>query len=484
MLSSDSRAVFFLYRYELIQEGGVAMKPKTFLSSMLFCTLICFMVSFSPKVSADLSSGLVAYYPFNGNANDESGNGHNGTLYGSTLTADRMGNPNSAFYFNGTASDYIYVGPISISLPVTVTLWLNSTTRNDQWNTLLGWNNTNIPGFNGIAIQTNGDGTIRARVGSYFSDDMISNSIIDGDGKWHCIVINRNLNNERKLYIDGILDVSSTDTASIGGSTNNLLIARSFRPDNESFNEHFMGIIDDVRIYSRVLSDAEIQEVAYLDQDNDGLPDNSDNCPETANGPNLGTCIDCLNGNVGQTCTSSDECGDHGFCSLNQEAICDDDFDGDQITNEEDSCICIDNPDQADADEDGRGDACDNCLNDPNADQEDADGDKIGDVCDNCPDTSNPTQEDTDEDGAGDACDRNSKCPVIKIYGNLSCETELLRNFRDNVLSNTREGQELIKLYYQWGPVIVRAIEEDKKFEKKVKEIIDSVLPMIEKVIE
>jgi hypothetical protein len=99
-----------LYRYEPIQQGGVDMKPKTLLSNILFCILICLMVSFSPKVSADLSSGLIAYYPFNGNANDESGNGHNGTIYGSTLTADRMGNPNSAFYFNGTPSDCIDVG--------------------------------------------------------------------------------------------------------------------------------------------------------------------------------------------------------------------------------------------------------------------------------------------------------------------------------------------------------------------------------------
>jgi len=457
------------------------MKSKTFLSSMLFCILICFMVAFSPKVSADLSSGLVAYYPFNGNANDESGNGHNGTIYGATLTADRMGNPNSAFYFNGTPSDCINVGPISISLPVTVTLWFNSTTRNDRWNTLFGWNNPNLPGFNGIQIAANGDGKIRARIGSYFSEDMISTSIVDGDGTWHSVIINRNLNNEKKLYIDGILELSATDTDSIGGPTNIMYIGRSFA---EGWTNRFLGIIDDVRVYNRVLSGAEIQEVAYLDQDNDGLPDNSDTCPEIANGPNLGTCIDCLNGDVGQTCTSSDECGDHGFCSLDQEAICNDDFDGDQITNEEDSCICIDNPDQADAEEDGRGDACDNCLNDPNADQEDADDDGLGNVCDNCPNTPNPTQEDTDEDGAGDACDRNSKCPVIKIYGNQSNETILLRNLRDNVLSNTQEGQELIKLYYQWGPAIVQAMEEDKEFKKEVKEIIDSVLLMIEKVIE
>jgi hypothetical protein len=90
----------------------------------------------------------------------------------------------------------------------------------------------------------------------------------------------------------------------------------------------------------------------------------------------------------------------------------------------------------------------------------------------------------TDGDGIGDVCDKNAKCPVISIYGNHADATEVLRHFRDNVLSQSQEGQELIKLYYLWSPVIVQAMEEDKEFKKEVKEIINSVLPMIEKVIE
>jgi uncharacterized protein (TIGR02145 family) len=50
----------------------------------------------------NIDSGLIAYYPFNGNANDKSGNGHDGIVEGATLTVDRFGNPNSAYYFNGS----------------------------------------------------------------------------------------------------------------------------------------------------------------------------------------------------------------------------------------------------------------------------------------------------------------------------------------------------------------------------------------------
>jgi len=77
-----------------------------------------------------------------------------------------------------------------------------------------------------------------------------------------------------------------------------------------------------------------------------------------------------------------------------------------------------------------------------------------------------------------------SKCPSAKLYGEYSEETELLRYLRDNVLSQTPVGQELIRLYYQWSPVIVKAMEEDEEFKGEVKEIIDGVLQLIEESVE
>ena len=56
--------------------------------------------------TVDLQKGLVAYYPFNENANDESGNGNNGTIHGASLTTDRNGNSESAYQFDGI-NDYI-----------------------------------------------------------------------------------------------------------------------------------------------------------------------------------------------------------------------------------------------------------------------------------------------------------------------------------------------------------------------------------------
>jgi len=71
------------------------------------------------------------------------------------------------------------------------------------------------------------------------------------------------------------------------------------------------------------------------------------------------------------------------------------------------------------------------------------------------------------------------ECPSEKIYGEHSEETELLRYLRDEVLSQTPEGQELIRLYYQWSPVIVRAVEEDEEFKEEVREMVDGILELI-----
>jgi hypothetical protein len=65
--------------------------------------------SHTGSISLESVRELLAYYPFNGNANDESGNGNHGTIHGPVLTEDRFGNPNSAFSFDGV-DDYIDLG--------------------------------------------------------------------------------------------------------------------------------------------------------------------------------------------------------------------------------------------------------------------------------------------------------------------------------------------------------------------------------------
>jgi hypothetical protein len=68
---------------------------------LLFLSLFAINVLTAQIPSYVPTNGLVGYWPFNGNANDISGNGNNGTVNGATLTTDRFGNTNSAYSFDG-----------------------------------------------------------------------------------------------------------------------------------------------------------------------------------------------------------------------------------------------------------------------------------------------------------------------------------------------------------------------------------------------
>ncbi len=133
------------------------------------------------------------------------------------------------------------------------------------------------------------------------------------------------------------------------------------------------------------------------DSDNDGEPDSTDNCPNTAN--------------ANQTDTDNDDEGD----------ACDTDDDNDEVLDGADNCPLISNADQADADSDGKGDACDS------SDDSDTDNDGIGDLLDNCPAAANSDQANNDNDASGDVCDTDDdndavldsadNCPLIANAG-------------------------------------------------------------------
>ena len=77
---------------------------KRYLLLFIFLSVNASLVAQIPSYIP--TDGLVAWYPFNGNANDESGNGNSGTVNGATLTTDKDGNENSAYSFDGS-DDFI-----------------------------------------------------------------------------------------------------------------------------------------------------------------------------------------------------------------------------------------------------------------------------------------------------------------------------------------------------------------------------------------
>jgi hypothetical protein len=85
------------------------------------------------------TNGLVGWWPFNGNANDESGNENHGTVNGATLTADRNGKVNSAYSFDGVSNNIVVNDANSLDLSYTATIsgWFNISNLNiDQVNNI------------------------------------------------------------------------------------------------------------------------------------------------------------------------------------------------------------------------------------------------------------------------------------------------------------------------------------------------------------
>ena len=74
-------------------------------------------------------------------------------------------------------------------------------------------------------------------------------------------------------------------------------------------------------------------------------------------------------------------------------------------------------------------------------------------------------------------------CPMTFALGRDSNDLNTLRKFRDEMLSKTPIGQEIIRLYYQLSPAIVSAMVTDKAFKKEIKETIDEVLPILRKAV-
>ena len=95
--------------------------------------LICLLLGFHGAAQADLKSGLVAYYPFNGNSNDTSGNNHNLMEHGVTYV---QGVNNQAVSFDG-ASNYLDVSNFPTNATLTVSYWANYTSLG-EWTRIFG----------------------------------------------------------------------------------------------------------------------------------------------------------------------------------------------------------------------------------------------------------------------------------------------------------------------------------------------------------
>lgn len=200
---------------------------------------------------------LVAYYSLSGDATDNSGNGNTGIVEGSTATLDRFGNADGALRFDGV-DDEINITRNSQLEPtsaITIMAWgrVNSET-NSAW-IQKRFNESTSP-FHSYRI--NGTGQlfdIQTSNGEFQVADP-DDLVLD---KWK-LVVGTYDGSSLKIYVDGTLKDEISATGTIEYTTTNLRIGYA------TTGQYFDGDLDDIRIYNRALSEAEIQDIYELEQ--------------------------------------------------------------------------------------------------------------------------------------------------------------------------------------------------------------------------
>ncbi len=222
------------------------------------------MLVLAMAVNAQIpSNGLVAWYPFNGNANDESGNGNDGVVNGATLATGRQGNISSSYDFD--FGHYIDCG----SLPslgenpsnFSISVWLNAGnivssdyyvvgTKRHIENGMTDWVTVGV-GQNKFWMRFDDSGYME-------SNDLFS--VSDAlNGTWSHVVYIRE-DNVISVYVNGVIEGTAIDNHILTGSTYNFFLGGHL-----AWNKFFLGKMDDVAIYNRVLNSSEIQQL-YQDQ--------------------------------------------------------------------------------------------------------------------------------------------------------------------------------------------------------------------------
>jgi hypothetical protein len=195
------------------------------------------------------SNGLVGWWPFNGNADDESGNGNNGTVNGATLTTDRIGNQNSCYQFNAMNNNSIDVGVISLSGDFSLACWfyLNS---NGSWHSMISKYGQN----GGYALLCGAGGELYAHTneGTAVGNVCTSNLLVV-PGAWRYVVLTLNAG-VLSFYFEGnlIYSCSNMNNSNSNGSKT------YFGRQSFGLNENWDGKLDDIAIYNRALTQEEI----------------------------------------------------------------------------------------------------------------------------------------------------------------------------------------------------------------------------------
>jgi hypothetical protein len=220
------------------------------------------IIGFATATMAQLPSyvptnGLFGYWPFTGNANDVSGNGNNGIVNGATLSTDRFGNINNAYSFNGT-NNYISVFNTPFTnVPFTISAWvkLNSLVNSQ----IIGLGETGTTNHKLYFTSSYSVNTGKPGIGISGACDITSTSNTVTNNVWTYLVVCVSSYSVSGVtfYINGIAYTNNTTAGALFPfplNNTGFTIGKHTATNSEFLN----GIIDEVGIWNRVLTQQEI----------------------------------------------------------------------------------------------------------------------------------------------------------------------------------------------------------------------------------
>ena len=218
--------------------------------------------SFCTSLSGSLQNGLVGYWPFCGNANDDSGNGNNGTENGASLTTDRFGNSSSAYSFDGISNKINFGTSQSLInlLQYTYSVWINRDVNCGNEALVISNYGGNWDG-NLLFGKISGNGNSQIRL--HKQTTTIASESIMNNNQWINLVAVKD-NSSLKLYSNGVL-IQDTDISNFE-SVNNTSFPFVVGGSGWSNLHYFMGKIDDIGVWNRALTQQEISQLYNQNQ--------------------------------------------------------------------------------------------------------------------------------------------------------------------------------------------------------------------------
>ena len=232
------------------------MKNKL-LSATLFASVLLATNCYS-QCTPPITTGLVCYLPFCGTANDASGNLNNGTTYSVTLTSDRFGNSNSAYSFNGS-TQYISV-PTSTSISFTngisFSAWIlpSALTNASVVDAMAGSGN----GFRTNVRNSSSPSPIFWSCSGNYNTGITSVSTSQyAVGSWYNITGTWGNDDSVRVYFNGVLQQTKYAPYNYANA-NPIFIGRGRQSATYEF---FNGKIDDISIFNRSITPAEVTQL-------------------------------------------------------------------------------------------------------------------------------------------------------------------------------------------------------------------------------